>query len=126
MSFHAKGYFNDTLHRKIADKVSTEKYSCAICHMPMADNLKDLLNGEARPDKNNKTHTDAVSCYFCHTIAYVKNAHKFNINIKARQAKNYKPTLYGRLTNPDDSDKHSSASIQSMLKKSVLGVTHIN
>ena len=46
-SFHAKGYFNDTLHRKIADKVSTEKYSCARCHMPMADNLKELLSGEA-------------------------------------------------------------------------------
>ena len=121
LSFHAKGYFNDTLHRKIADKVSTEKYSCAICHMPMADNLKDLVTGKARPDKNNKTHTDAISCYFCHTIAYVKTAHKFNINTKARQAKNYKPTLYGRLTNPDDSDKHSSASNPIYAKKVCMG-----
>jgi len=93
-SYHAKGYFNDELHKKIADKVDDKKYGCATCHMPMANNLKDLLTGSARPDKNNKTHTDAISCYFCHTIAYVKNAHKFNINIKARQAKNYKPTLY--------------------------------
>ena len=107
-SFHAKGYFNDELHRKVADKVSTEKYDCAVCHMPMADNLADLMTGKARPNKNNKTHTDAISCYFCHTIAYVKNAHKYNVNLKARQAENYKPTLYGRLTNPDDSDKHSS------------------
>jgi len=107
-SYHAKTYFNDELHRKIADKVSTKKYDCAVCHMPMANNLKDLVDGKARPNPNNKTHSDGVSCYFCHTIAYVKKAHKYNINTKSRQAKGYKPTLYGRLSNPDDSDKHSS------------------
>ncbi len=120
-SYHAKGYFNDTLHRKIADKVSTKKYECAVCHMPMADNIDDLVSGKARPDKTNKTHTDAISCYFCHTIAYVKTAHKFNINTKARQAKNYKPTLYGRLQNPDESDKHSSASNPVYAKKVCMG-----
>jgi len=107
-SAHSKSYFTDELHQKIADKVSTKKYECATCHMPMADNLKELVDGKARPDKNNKTHTDAISCYFCHTIAYVKKAHKYNINTKSRQAQNFKPTLYGRLENPDDSDKHSS------------------
>jgi hypothetical protein len=120
-SYHAKSYFTDTLHRKIADKVSTKKYECAVCHMPMADNLKDLVSGKARPDPSNKTHTDAVSCYFCHTIAYVKKAHKFNINTKAKQAENYKPTLYGRLNNPDDSDKHSSASNPVYAKKVCMG-----
>jgi len=108
-SAHSKSYFTDELHRKIADRVSTKKYDCAICHMPIANNLKDLVEGRARPDKNNKTHTDGVSCFFCHTIAYVKKSHQYNINTKARQAKNYKPTLYGRLFNPDDSDKHSSS-----------------
>ncbi len=120
-SQHSKSYFNDELHRKIADSVSTKEYSCATCHMPMADNMKDLLSGKARPDKNNKTHTDAVSCYFCHTIAYVRNSHKFNINTKARQAENYKPTLYGRLLNPDDSDKHSSTSNPVYAKKVCMG-----
>ena len=107
-SMHSKGYFSDELHRKIADKVSSKEYSCATCHMPMADNIEDLLSGAARPNKSKKTHTDAVSCYFCHTIAYVKKAHRFNINTKSRQAKGYKPTFYGRLDHPDDSDKHSS------------------
>jgi len=120
-SMHSKSYFNDELHRKIANKADAKKYVCATCHMPMANNLKALLSGEARPDKSNKTHTDAVSCYFCHTIAYVKTAHKFNINTKARQAKNYKPTLYGRLQNPDDSDKHSSASNPVYAKKVCMG-----
>ncbi|GEM_PF-317806 len=121
LSFHAKGYFTDELHRKIADKVSTKKYGCATCHMPMADNLKALVSGEARPDKRNKTHTDAISCYFCHTIAYVKTAHKFNVNTKARQAKGYKPTLYGRLNNPDDCDKHSSVYNPVYAKKVCMG-----
>jgi len=109
-SMHSKSYFTDELHRKVADKVSKTTYGCAICHMPMADNLQDLISGKARPDKNNKTHTDAISCYFCHTIAYVKKSHKFNINTKSRQTDGYKPTLYGRLQNPDDCDKHSSVS----------------
>ena len=120
-SAHAKSYFTDELHHKIADKVSTKKYECATCHMPMADNLTALVKGDARPDKSNKTHTDGVSCYFCHTIAYVKKAHKKNINIKARQAKNYKPTLYGRLINPDDSDKHSSSKNPVYGKKVCMG-----
>ena len=107
-SMHSKGYFTDMLHKKIADAVSKSKYDCATCHMPMADNIEALVSGEARPDKGNKTHTDAVSCYFCHTIAYVKKSHRFNINTKARQAEGYKPTLYGRLDNPDENDQHSS------------------
>jgi hypothetical protein len=120
-SMHSKGYFNDELHHKIADVASKDKYECARCHMPMADNLKDLISGKHRPNKANKTHTDNVSCYFCHTIAYVKNGHHFNINTKAKQAKNYKPTLYGRLHNPDDSDKHSSTSNPVYAKKVCMG-----
>jgi hypothetical protein len=120
-SYHSRGYFNDELHRKIADKVSGKKYECATCHMPMADNIEALVSGEARPDKSNKTHTDAVSCYFCHTIAYVKNAHRFNINTKARQADGYKPTLYGRLRNPDENDKHSSVENPVYAKKVCMG-----
>jgi hypothetical protein len=120
-SAHTKSYFNNELHRNIANSVSDKKYKCAICHMPMANNLKELLSGEARPDKNNKTHTDAISCFFCHTIAYVKTAHSRNINIKARQAKNFKPTLYGRLDHPDDSDKHSSSKNPIYGQKACMG-----
>ncbi|AKF25639.1 hypothetical protein YH65_09795 [Sulfurovum lithotrophicum] len=120
-SQHSKSYFNDELHRKVADTADSKKYACATCHMPMADNMDDLLSGKARPDKANKTHTDAISCYFCHTIAYVKKAHQFNINTKARQAEHYKPTLYGRLVHPDASDKHSSASNPVYAKKVCMG-----
>ncbi len=120
-SSHSKGYFNDELHTRIADRVDKKKYECALCHMPMANNLKELIEGRARPNKNNKTHTDAISCFFCHTIAYVKKAHKYNLNIKARQAENYKPTLYGRLVNPEDSDKHSSTNNPIYAKNVCIG-----
>ena len=120
-SAHAKGYFNDELHRAIANKVSTKKYDCATCHMPMADNIDALISGDARPNKSNKTHTDAISCFFCHTIAYVKTAHNKNINIKAKQAENFKPTLYGRLDRPDDNDKHSSSKNPIYAKKVCMG-----
>ncbi len=107
-SAHAKGYFTDELHKAIAQKINPNKYTCASCHMPQANNLQDLIQGKAKPDPNNPTHKDAISCFFCHTIAYVKRAHKFNIIQSAHQAKNYKPTLFGTLKNPEDSDKHSS------------------
>jgi len=123
-SYHAKGYFDSALHKKIADKVSTKTYVCASCHMPMANNLEALISGKARPDAHNKTHTDAVSCYFCHTIAYVQKAHTFNINIKAKQAKGYKPTLYGRLSNPDEGDQHSSTSTNPLYAKKVCMGCH--
>jgi len=120
-SAHSKSFFNDELHRKVALKADKTKYECAQCHMPGADNLKDLITGKAKPNRNNKTQTDAIGCFFCHTIAYVKRTHKFNINTKAKQAENYKPSLYGRLSNPEDSDKHSSVKNPIYGKMACLG-----
>jgi len=106
-SYHSKTFFNDELHRKVALKASDKIYDCAACHMPAADNLKQLISGDAKPDKNNKTHTDGISCFFCHQIAFVKKAHEKNEIMLARQAEGYKPTLYGSLDNPEESDKHT-------------------
>ena len=107
-SAHSKSYFNDILHKSVADAVSKKKYDCAVCHMPTANNLKDLIDGKARPDSKNITHTDAVSCYFCHTIAYVKKAHRYNLNIKAKQVEGIKPSYYGSLEDAGDNNKHES------------------
>ncbi len=65
--------------------------------MPSADNIDELIDGRARPDRGNRSHTDGVSCYFCHTIAYVKRSHSRNINVKSKQAEGYKPTSMGGL-----------------------------
>ena len=106
-SYHSKTYFNDELHRKVADKASTKTYDCAVCHMPGAQNLKELIIGKERPHDNYEEERDAISCVYCHQIAYVKKSHEYNINIKAKQAEGYKPNMYGSLENPDDSDKHA-------------------
>ncbi len=107
-SAHARSYFTDELHRKIAQKADPKRYDCAPCHMPAAANLAELVAGTAKPDPRNVRQRDGVSCFFCHTIAYVKKAHDFNHNLPARQAKGYKPSLFGSLVNPDENDKHSS------------------
>ena len=104
-SWHAKTWFNDTFHKKVAGKIPV--YDCGRCHMPSADNLRAMEEGKTRPNPIHKRQKDAISCFYCHTIAYVKAAHRFNEIQSARQAEGYKPTLYGSLENPDDSDKHA-------------------
>jgi len=76
--------------------------------MPAADNLQNLVNGIDRPNPSSTKQTDAISCFLCHEIAYVKKSHKFNINVLTKQVEGYKPSLYGDLKNPDENDKHSS------------------
>lgn len=107
-SYHSKSFFTDELHRKVANQVSTTKYECAACHMAAANNLEDLKSGFSNPDTNNVTHTDGVSCFYCHSIAYVKEAHVKNKIILSKQPQGYKPRLYASLEDPEDSDKHSA------------------
>jgi len=105
-SYHSKTYFNDELHRKVADTVSKKKYDCASCHMPAATNRKELENGKEHPSKLYKEQTDAISCFYCHQIGYVKQAHKKNIIYLSKKPEGYKPSMFGSLEDPDDSDKH--------------------
>jgi len=104
-SYHSKTYFNDELHRKVAQKIPV--YDCGRCHMPAAKNLKDMEEGRTTPNPIHKEQKDAVSCFYCHQIAYVKKAHKYNKITMDRQAEGYKTSLYGSLEDPDDSDKHA-------------------
>jgi nitrate/TMAO reductase-like tetraheme cytochrome c subunit len=104
-SWHSKTWFNDTLHREVGKKIPV--YDCGRCHMPAAKNLTEMEAGKTTPNPIHKEQKDAISCFYCHQIAYVKQSHRFNENTLARQAAGYKPTLYGSLENPDDSDKHA-------------------
>ena len=106
MSYHSKTYFNDELHRKVADKVDNKKYDCASCHMPGAKNIKALESGKEYPNEHLVEQTDAISCFYCHQIGYVKKAHTKNINYIAKKPPGYKPAMFGSLDNPDESDKH--------------------
>ncbi len=105
-SYHSKTYFNDELHRKVADKVSTKSYDCGVCHMPGATNLKELASGKHSPSDKYEEQTDAVSCFYCHQIGFVQQAHSKNINYLSKKPAGYKPSMFGSLKNADDSDKH--------------------
>ncbi len=59
-SAHAKSYFHGELHRAVANRVDGSSYRCAVCHMPSADNIDELIDGRARPDRGNRSHTDGV------------------------------------------------------------------
>jgi len=107
-SQHSKTYFNDELHRKVAQRAASEdNYDCSTCHMPSAKNQKGLEEGTTKPDSKSQREKDAISCFYCHQIAYVKKAHIKNKIILARQIEDYKPTIYGSLKDPQDSDKHT-------------------
>jgi hypothetical protein len=105
-SYHSKTYFNDELHRKVADAVSKKNYDCAACHMPGAKNKTEMELGSERPSELYEEQTDAISCFYCHQIGYVKQAHKRNITYISKKPDGYKPSMFGSLDNPDDSDKH--------------------
>ncbi len=105
-SHHSKTYFNNELHRKVADKVSNTSYDCGVCHMPGATNLKELESGKHRPSDKYEEQTDAISCFYCHQIGFVKQAHDKNINYLSKKPAGFKPSMFGSLKDVDDSDKH--------------------
>ena len=69
-SQHGKAtIFKDKLHGAVYNKHSQknklQKYRCAKCHTPTADNLSELLtphNG-VTPDVKNETQNEAVACH---------------------------------------------------------------
>ena len=121
LSYHSKTYFNDELHRKVADKVSNQKYDCGVCHMPSATNLKEMEQGTQRPNINDQRQKDAISCFFCHQIAYVKKAHKYNMNILSKQSEEDKPTFYGSLKDLETNEKHHALNNPIYKKNICLG-----
>ncbi len=120
-SYHSKTYFNDELHRKVADKVSTKTYDCAVCHMPGATNLKELESGKHRPSGKYVEQTDAISCFYCHQIGFVQKAHSRNINYLSKKPEGYKPSMFGSLKDADDSDKHEMSNNPIYKKNVCLG-----
>jgi hypothetical protein len=120
-SYHSKTYFNDELHRKVADLANPKAYDCGVCHMPAAPNLKQMEAGETRPNEMHVEQSDAISCFFCHQIGFVKQAHSKNINYLSKKPAGYKPSMFGSLTNPDDSDKHDMTNNPIYKKNVCLG-----
>ncbi len=87
--------FADKIHAAVWSRhpqnIKFGAYGCAHCHTPGADNLKDLVakNSAVLPDVNNTTHTDGVSCAYCHRIEGVTFASKRNKNIISSKEKSF-------------------------------------
>jgi len=106
---HNSSIFKDEVHRKVKNAVNKDKYKCAICHMPATKYLRDVMGGKKQPDPNKHRQTDGVSCFFCHQISKIYNskAHKINFsNYKGEE----KPTVFGNLKKPYESNEHYTES----------------
>jgi len=106
---HNSSLFKDEVHAKVKNAVSKDKYKCAICHMPATKNLRAVMSGEKQPDPKSYRQTDGVSCFFCHQISkiYDSKAHKINFsNYRGEK----KPTVFGNLEKPYESNEHNSES----------------
>lgn len=109
-SMHAKSsIFKDEVHRKMKNAVNKDKYACSLCHMPSTKNLASMIRGIEQPDDRDVRQTDGVSCIYCHQISKIYHGKNYNINISSAKH-GEKPTMYGNLTDPDDSDKHNAQS----------------
>ncbi|MRJ03227.1 MAG: hypothetical protein GXO19_02515 [Epsilonproteobacteria bacterium] len=85
--------FKDPIHRAVWEKNPASKkgaYTCAKCHTPAADNLKELIapNGIG-PDPDNPTQNDGVACAYCHRIEGIKIGEKSNYNIISAHQRRY-------------------------------------
>ena len=87
--------FKDKLHgavyNKHPQKNKLQKYRCAKCHTPTADNLSELLtphNG-VTPDAKNETQNEAVACAYCHRIEEVKSGKAMSKNIISKEPLSY-------------------------------------
>ncbi len=97
--------FKDPIHKAIWDKhplnTKKQKYKCAKCHIPTANNLSDMLGKTTKglPDANNTTHNEAISCAYCHRIESVKHGIMANKNIISSEKKEYFATMKKPLRN---------------------------
>ena len=87
--------FQDKIHGAVFDKHpmknKMQKYRCAKCHTPTADNMKELLtpkNG-VLPDPHNETQNEAVACAYCHRITDIKPGKAMNSNVVSPDMRKY-------------------------------------
>jgi len=87
--------FKDEIHaavyNKHPQKNKLQKYRCAKCHTPTADNMKELLavNNGVIPDIKNETQNESVACAYCHRIVDVKSGKAMSQNVISKEPKKY-------------------------------------
>lgn len=113
---HISSIHKDTFHEIVKNKTTPEKYDCAFCHSPAAQNLLALKTGDERPNNRVTEEIDGVSCFYCHQITKVMEAKHQNINFFGYNGG--KPTFFANIKDPDMSDKHESNSNNVIYKNS--------
>lgn len=87
--------FKDKIHGAIyaphPQHLKKEKYRCAKCHTPTADNLSALVkaNNGVTPDINNETQNEAIACAYCHRIEDTVSGKAMSKNIISKEGKVY-------------------------------------
>lgn len=104
--------FKDPIHKAVWDKhpINTKKgkYKCAKCHTPTASNLSKMMGKGTNgvPDASDPTHTEGISCSYCHRIDSIKHASMSNVNVISKKEKHYFGTIKDALKN----DYHTTSS----------------
>jgi hypothetical protein len=96
----------DPIHKAVWDKhpqnVKQQRYGCAKCHTPAANNLDAMLTQGKKglPDIDNPTHKESVSCAYCHRIEDIELHKQSNTNIISKDEKKYFGTLKEHIDSP--------------------------
>ncbi len=104
--------FKDPIHKAVWDKHpmnhKQQKYKCAKCHTPTANNLEEILGKGTKgvPDASNPTHQEGISCAYCHRIEDVKHGSMSNTNVISKKEKHF----FGTIKNAVENGYHSSSS----------------
>ena len=114
--------FKDRLHGAVYDmhpqKNKKEKYRCAICHTPTADNMEELLavkNGVI-PDPHNETQNEAIACAYCHRIEDIIPGKSMHRNKVSKEEKVY----FSAKDNPASSPFHGVKTNKAVFKDGKL------
>ncbi|MDQ7062118.1 MAG: multiheme c-type cytochrome [Sulfurimonas sp.] len=101
--------FDDPIHGAVYDKHpmknKMQKYRCAKCHTPTADNMEQLLrpkNGVI-PDPHNETQNEAIACAYCHRITDIMPGKAMDTNVISKDMRTY----FTRSSQPKESSFHT-------------------
>lgn len=87
--------YKDAIHGAVYNlhpqRNKKDKYRCAKCHTPTANNLKALLasNNGVMPNNSNETQNEAIACAYCHRITDTVAGKAMNKNIISTDPKKY-------------------------------------
>jgi nitrate reductase cytochrome c-type subunit len=102
---HFSNILNNPAHKAMWDgnPLSKEqKYVCASCHAPAAEDIDALISGAKSVDPKDKSITDGISCAFCHRIEDIHPTDKGDKYVVSKQKRVY----FGTRESKQRSDFH--------------------